>query len=231
MTTAKNAEGKFAALKSLPQTQIGLKEISTTRMKLVARPICPVDDKPTIQRLLDGQVVEVSNPNYTGDANCQTETRSAPGWWNMCLARGHDPYYTKRTVIQRDPVFDDEGYVLRYREKPIEVKRLNTSRVMLSTRHGGLITWRRAVELKGRKTLTEMGYVEKCEFRNCELDVKYESKYGSFCSERHARLVGADVEGMTLHMTKQDQKRKQLRELGDVAFDGQVLLQLPPEMD
>ncbi len=218
-------------LKSLPNTQIGLKEVSTTRMKLVARPICPIDDRPTIQRVLDGQVMEVSNSNYTGEANCQTETRSTPGWWDLCADRGHDPYYTNRTVMQRDPVYDADGYIEKYREKPVEIKRLNTSRVNLSTRHGGLVTWRKAVEVKGRKTLTEMGYVEKCEFRNCELDVKFNSKYGDFCGERHARLVGADVEGLMLHANKSDIKRKQLRELGDVAFDGQIHLQLPPELD
>ncbi len=205
---------------SLPQLQIGVRETSNIRMILLAAPRCPV----------------VSDPNsdkYTGEVNCQVETANAVGWWNTCENRGHDPYFSTTKRARKVPVFStvegEEDIITGYREKVTTTRTLNTVRVPLGTRYNSGRAVQQSIARKGRKTLTEMGYNEKCEFRNCELDATFRSKYGNFCGDRHARLIGADVEGIALAVPeKRSEREKDLRGI-DVTYEGVTHLQVPPD--
>ena len=203
---------------SLPNIAMGVREASNIRMKVMAAPRCPVSEDP-------------NKSGYDGTLNCQHETNSSAGWWNLCESRGHDPYHTvtKKTVKEDVEAEDGTGLVTGTRKRVLTTKKLNTVQVPIGTRfHSGRgETISRG--LKGRKTLTEMGYNEKCEFRNCELDAKLKSKYGMYCGDRHARLVGADVEAIMLS-AKAGEKSKQLREI-DVDFEGTFVIQSPPDLD
>ena len=210
----------FTKKESLPQLQVGVRETSNIRMKVLAAPRCPIQADP-------------NKEGYTGEMNCQQETSNYPGWWDLCESRGHDPYHTVKRTIKKEPVLStkegEDNLITGYREKVIEVKKLNTVQVPVGTRFTSGRAESVSRGLKGRKTLTEMGYKEKCEYRNCELDTKMKSKYGNFCGDRHARLIGADVEGVMLS-AKQGEKSKQLRDI-DPEFEGTIVLQSPPDLD
>lgn len=205
-----------AKRESLPDTQMGLRETSNVRMKVMAAPRCPVSE-------------DENSPDYTGEINCQRETGNWPGWWTLCENRGHDPYYTTKKRIVKEEVTDETGLITGERKRVITQKKLNTVQVPIGTRFTSGRAETISKGLKGRKTLTEMGYNEKCEFRNCENDVKLTSKYGFFCSDRHARLIGADVEGVMLSV-KKGEKAKQLRDI-DPDFEGVIVIQEPPDLD
>lgn len=201
---------------SLPQLQIGVRENGNIRTKKLAAPRCPVSDP--------------LSPYYDEyGTSCQTETAGWPGWWKLCEKREHEPYFTiRKKTVEEDDV-DDDGYVKGTKKRVITTKKLNVVQVPIGTRfHSGR---GEAISkgLKGRRDLGDFGYNEKCEYRNCELDVKLQSKYGKFCGDRHARLIGADVESVMLHV-KPGQRSKQLREI-DVEFEGIEVLQTPPDVD
>lgn len=204
------------AKESLPQLQIGIRETSNIRMKKMARPLCPVVDDP-------------NSPYYTGEPNCQRMHNNYPGWWDYCADQGHDPYYRITKRITKEPVVGDDGIITGYREKQLINKKLNLVQVAIGTRFHSGRGETISKGLKGRKDLTEFGLKEKCEYRNCEIDAALQTKYGLFCNERHARLVGADVEGMMLS-AKKGEKNKQLKEL-DLEYEGTYNIQLPPDLD
>src|SRR5581483_8613737 len=169
----------------LPPRQVRVREASNVRRILMAQPVCPVVDDP-------------NDPAYTGETNCQREFGGAPGWWTRCEERGHDPYYTIQRVTKTEDVVDEDGMVTGQRKRVVETRRLNLASVAYSTRINSGRGPAVAREFKGFRTLEEMGYAPVCEFRNCELPVKIRTRYGNYCSDRHARLVGAGVEGMLL---------------------------------
>lgn len=203
-------------LESLPNLQIGVSERSNVRMKILAAPRCPVQDDP-------------AKPNYTGEVNCQRETKSYPGWWDLCTNRGHEPYWTIKKTIKKEPIVGEDGVITGYREVMLEKRTLNTVSVPIGTRFSSGRAEYLSKGLKGRKELTEFGFNPKCEYHNCDMDAKVKSKYGMFCNDRHARLIGADVEGMMLD-ANQTNKNKQLREI-NVEFEGSMVLQAPPSLD
>ena len=211
----------FTKKESLPDRQQGVRETSSVRRKVMAAPRCPKVDDP-------------EKKGYDGEPNCQNETQSAPGWWKLCEERGHDPYYSVDRKITKEPIVGEDGIITAYREKVIEKRRLNTVTVPIGTRfhsgRGEQITR----GLKGRRSLTEMGFKEKCEYRNCELDAKLNTKYGEFCGERHARLIGGDVEGMLLPVTRlgriNNEGNKMLKTL-DLDFEGAHVIQMPPDIE
>ena len=206
--------------KSLPNRSDGIKEMSNLRMKLMARPLCPVIDNP-------------DSDKYTGEPNCQQSTGNAPGWWRMCEEKDHDPYHSITRVIKKEPVLaeDGSGLITGYRERVVEQKRLNLVRIPLSTRFHSGQGERISRVLKGRKSLTELGYNEKCEFRNCEQDAEIKSKYGLFCNPRHARLVGADVETVFLNVSPNKRDTEQDFKAIDIEFEGAYVMQAPPAID
>lgn len=203
---------------SLPQAQVGVSERSNIRMKKLAAPRCPVSTK--------------TSPYYQADEmTCQHEMANYPGWWKVCEKRGHEPYFTITRTIKKEPVLaeDGSGLITGYREVQHEKRKLNINQVPIGTRFASGRAEAITKGLKGRKELKEFGYNDLCEYRNCELDAKVKSKYGFFCSDRHARLIGADVEAIMLSV-KQGEKNKQLRDI-DPEFEGAIVLQSPPDLD
>ena len=204
---------------SLPQVQIGVSERGNIRMKKLAAPRCPIQVDPTKAR-------------YTGDTfpetmSCQQETGNAPGWWDLCTERGHDPYYTTFTKVIKEDIVGDDGVITGQRKRQVVTKKLNINQVPIGTRFASGQAERVSKGLKGRKDISEFGYNELCEYRNCELDAKVKSKYGMFCTDRHARLIGADVEGIMLH-NDSGEKNKQLRKEVDPDWEGSFVIQAPP---
>lgn len=179
---AAKAAKKDPELKRLRPAQYGVREASNVRMIVMAQPICPVVEDP-------------EDPKFTGESNCQ---REGLGWWTLCEERGHDPYYSSRETIKKEPVLDEEGFVVKERQRVIKEHKLNVTRVAKYTR----INAGRGPEIahtrKGFRFLPEMGFEPVCEYRGCELPVKTKSRYGNFCGERHARLIGMDVEGQVM---------------------------------
>jgi len=131
--------------------------------------------------------------------NCQREFNGRRGWQEKCEERGHKPYFRK----------------VAGGEVP------NTVQVALNERINGGDGYARA-RRKGYKLLEEVGYDPVCEYRNCELPVKVKSIYGNYCTERHARLIGADVEKIELevHPDRRGEREKQLRQIS--IYDGNV---------
>lgn len=211
----------FTKKESLPQAQIGVSERGNIRMKKLAAPRCPIQ-------------IDKDKPNYTGDKfseimTCQQEMNNYPGWWRVCENRGHDPYFTVTRKIVKEEITDDEGVITGTKKRVVETKKLNINQVPIGTRFASGRAETISKGLKGRKEVSEFGYKNLCEYRNCELDAKVKSKYGHFCSDRHARLIGADVEAVMLS-AKQGEKNKQLREI-DPTFEGTMVLQSPPDLD
>ena len=125
-----------------------------------------------------------------GVLSCQREFNGRRGWWEKCEERGHNPFFNALGVP-------------------------NTTQVAHSARINNGEGVSRARRNKGFRFLEEVGYDPVCEYRNCEAPVKVKSVYGNFCSERHARLIGADVEKIELevHPDRRAEREKQLRNI------------------
>ena len=205
----------------LPPTQVGVRETINTRRILMVRPVCPIQDDP-------------EKDGYTGENKCSLE---GLGWWVKCEERGHDPYYRIEQTIKTRPLIeevDGKKLVVGQEQTVIERKRLNAASVALTTR----VNSGRGPTLKhdrfGFKFLQELGYDPVCEFRNCELPVKVKSRYGFFCGDRHARLVGADVEVIVLEANpnRRGSWNSELNKLDISPFaSGETMLQQPPDIE
>lgn len=237
MTTAKPKEDA-PALKQMRESRTGVKESMAWRRLVMVRPLCPIDDNETRRRVVNGEVVEVPNPNYTGEPNCQRQYAGAVGWWDECGKQGHDPYFTtKRVTLEEEQTEiqeDGSELITGVTRKRMKIRSLNTTSVAAHTRVNSGQGPAIAHQAKGYRTLAEMGYAPVCEYRNCEMRAAKATRYGNFCGERHARLVGADVEGIFLEASPQKRgvKEKQLKEI-DVSplSGGAILKQEPPALD
>jgi len=235
MTTAKAEKPE---LKQLRESRIGVKEAMSYRRLVMVRPICPLDDNETRRRVVNGEVVEVPNPNYTGEPNCQRTFAGAVGWWDYCTEQGHDPYFTTKRVTleeeQEEEQPDGTVLITGTSRKKMKIRALNTVSVAAHTRVNSGQGPAIAHQVKGYRTLPEMGYAPVCDYRNCEMKVQKATRYGNFCSDRHARLVGADVEGIFLEASPQKRgvKEKQLKEIDISPLEGGAILkQEPPALD
>lgn len=151
-------------------------------------------------------------------AECQFPPRLR--WWDKCMEKGHDPYITDEEVPVQKKIYekDEDGdtYLKEVRETTKIVPHLNTTQV--STDAG--INDGKGPELfkmtKGFKELSELGYEPLCEMYDCWLKATIGTVYGAYCSKEHARLVGANEEGIFLIVNDGKKRRAQLRgiELG-----------------
>lgn len=197
--------------KKIPGFSIGVREGAAIRMVKLMRPICPNSNKKPDELL-------------PGEFNCQRDTDNAVGWWDLCESRGHNPYFTVHErpvptpIIEVDEVTGEKAIV---GEKKVLVEETwpNIAQVALSERINSGRGVQNAINRKGFKMLSDFGYEEVCQFRNCQKPVGVKTVYGDYCSEEHARLIAADVEGVTLevqgnpHHERSARKRKrQLRE-------------------
>ena len=160
-------------------------------------PNCPADPNPEIVKK-DGTTVP--NPRYTGEENCQQAYKfNNYGRWDIekCISLGHDPYYTVfRKAISEDVVGPD-GYVTETKVRIKVEKRLNVIQVSDNIRHSSRNDVKMALA-RGCKFLEDVGIEAPCEFRNCSAPATVDTRYGQFCSERHARLVAADAKELML---------------------------------
>jgi len=166
-------------------------ENAAIRMIRMAIPLCPIDDTPEIKQR-DGSYKP--NPNFTGELNCQQAYKfNNMGRWDVdkCVELGHNPYYStfRRPILEE--VLDDDGYVIDTRTRYKVEKRLNVIQVSDNNRHSSGLEVQLALA-RGCKFLEDFGMSPPCEFRNCSRPQMIDTRYGKFCSERHARLVGAD---------------------------------------
>ena len=184
-------------LKPYPFTDGGVNENAAIRMVKMVIPQCPADPRPEILKK-DG--TSIPNPRYTGEENCQQVFKiNDSGKWDVdkCIERGHEPYYTvfRKTVVE--DVVGEDGYVTETRQRVKSEKRLNVIQVSDNPRHTSGTEIARALG-RGCKFLEDFGIESPCEYRNCTKKVKVDTRYGKFCSERHARLVGADRKKLML---------------------------------
>ena len=209
-------------LKPFPFHDGYVNENAAVRVIRMVKPECPNDTAPTIVRK-DGS--EIPNPRYTGQPKCQEVYKfNNYGRWDVekCLSLGHEPYYTTfRTTIVED-VLDEDGYVVESKPRVKVEKRLNVIQVSDSIRQ----TSKTEVQLalaRGCKFMHEFGYESPCEFRNCTGRQNIRTRYGNYCSERHARLIAADEREIMLVVggdpfTEDKAAREREEQLGNISL-------------
>jgi hypothetical protein len=140
--------------------------------------------------------------------NCQLS--DVFGWWDRCLEKGHNPYWTVRTwyepvdIIEEDE--DGAQYVTGQKRIKHTVTRPNIAQVAVHIRVNSGQGAVNKIRNYGFKRLSEIGFNEVCQFRNCQkaLDPKYSGRnFGSYCSFDHLSLIAADTEGIMLHYPNQ----------------------------
>lgn len=172
--------------KKLDSVNRGVRPNASQRMVTLARPICPHSQR---ERGADGSFQETGT-------NCQL---AGGQWWVDCEERGHDPYFMSRTYYQSVDVLDDEGFVVGTKKKPIHVKRLNTAQVALSRRINSGRGVQNKMEKAGFRRLSDFGYEEVCQYRNCgnPVNKKYTTPaFGAYCSYDHLTAIAASEQGI-----------------------------------
>lgn len=178
-------------LKAYPFHDGGVNENAAIRMIRMVIPQCPIDAVPEL-RQKDGTYKP--NPLYTGEPNCQQAFKlNNHGRWDVarCEALGHDPWHTKfrRPIVEE--VVDKDGFVTETRTRYKLEERLNVIQVSDNVRHTNGTEVQLALA-KGCRFLEDFGYASPCEFRNCTQPQRIDTRFGKYCSERHARLIAAD---------------------------------------
>jgi hypothetical protein len=195
MPAKKNAEGK----KPYPFNDGQPNENAAIRVIRVVKPECPVDPTPEL-RQKDGTYRP--NPRYTGEQNCmQLHAINNQGRWDVsaCEDKGHDPWHTVFYRQLVEDVYDEDGNFLEQKIRMRKEVRINIIAVSLNIRHTSG-TELLLAKARGCLTLDEYGalhpeenFTDPCEFRACTQPVQLLTRFGNFCSERHARLIAADV--------------------------------------
>jgi hypothetical protein len=166
-------------------------ENAAIRVIRMVIPNCPIDPVPEVKQR-DGSYRP--NPNFTGEQNCQQVYKfNNFGRWDVekCIELGHDPWHTefRRPIVEE--TLDADGYVIDTRIKHKVEKRLNIIQVSDNSRHSNGTEVALALA-RGCRFLDDFGVASPCEFRNCSQPQRVDTRYGKYCSERHARLVAAD---------------------------------------
>lgn len=196
-TTPKKTITPKRSLAAYPFNDGGVKEHAAIRMIRMVIPQCPVDGTPELKQR-DGTYVP--NPNYTGEPNCQQAYKiNNMGRWDVekCVSLGHEPFYTKFRRARVEETLDEEGYITDTKTRWYTEKRLNVIPVSDNPRHTNQTEVQLALA-RGCKFLEDFGIASPCEFRQCSKPQKVKTKYGNYCSERHARLIAADRKKMML---------------------------------
>ena len=194
-------------LKPYPFREGGAKDNLPIRMVRMVAPYCPADPRPELV-LPNGD--SVPNPHYTGEPNCQFEYRlNNMGRWQVekCIELGHDPYYTttRRRVLEE--VVGDDGFVTESKVRIKVSKVLNVMPVAVGVRYTDGKEYDLAVA-RGYKHLEEFGYASPCEYRQCSQPQRLKTRFGNYCGERHARLIGAMVRGIMLPIAADEAARE-----------------------
>ncbi len=163
-------------------------ENAAIRMIRMAKPFCPVTTN------MDDPGIKNGTKKYDHNGSCQERFKfNNQGKWDVekCVELGHDPFYTTFRKVSEENIVGEDGIVTGKREVVINERRLNIVQVSDNPRHSNGMDVQ--LELaKGSKFLEDFGIESPCEFRNCVKPKKVKTRYGDYCSERHARLVAAD---------------------------------------
>lgn len=142
---------------------------------------------------------------------CQKQYQNAVGWQDACP---HDPYISKLHVDVEVPVYaeDEEGdmVLVETKLKKKLVIEPNVVQIPLSQDINNGRGPELAREKKGYRFLDELGYAEMCQMHNCWLPASVATVWGDYCSESHARLVGAREMGENLEVLNRNKRRAQL---------------------
>jgi hypothetical protein len=178
-------------LKPYPFHDGQVSEVSQIRVIRMVIPLCPIDSIPELKQR-DGTYRP--NPNFSGEQNCQQVYKfNNMGRWDAakCESLGHDPWHTSFRYPIVEEVLDDDGYVIDTKVRYRVEKRLNIIQVSDNIRHSSGMEVQLAMA-RGCRPLEDFGVASPCEFRNCSQPQRIDTRYGKYCSERHARLVAAD---------------------------------------
>jgi hypothetical protein len=189
----------------IPGFSQGVRPNAAMRRLVMNAPICPHSQKQYTKDQFGNQI-QKDDPVQ----NCQL---AGGQWWVDCEARGHDPYFSTKVRYTIEDVYetDEQGREIKIGEQRIahREKRPNLVTVPMNRRINngrGVID---SMEKKGRRRLRDAiaphapaGYIEVCQFRNCEKPVnpKYHSiPLGDYCSKEHFQLSAANEKGVQLH--------------------------------
>ena len=154
----------------------------------------PFSRGPVVERAAT-RMVKVMRPLH-GD--CQHEFKNGRGWWKICDQRGHDPYFRSRETIKKVAIKekgeDGRTRVTGYEEIVEGETRPNIKAVPMNIRINSAQSLQKGIVNRGYRPVTDFGYKPLCEMRNCEAPGKVDTRYGRYCTERHARLVAANEE-------------------------------------
>jgi hypothetical protein len=186
-------------LKKIPGFSQNVRLNSAMRTIKLNSPICP-NSQAKYETTPEGKKVRVDRG--LNEQNCQM---GGGKWWIDCEARGHDPYFTSREWYTQEAVYetDEQGRELLVGQRRIRHsdRRPNVVQVPLARRmHSGQGV-KNSMEKKGRRRLTEAGYEEVCQLRNCQNPVnkKWQTPaFGGYCSREHMEVVAADAQGLML---------------------------------
>lgn len=136
-------------------------------------------------------------------------------WWKQCLARGHNPYVRfieKESEEKTYKVRERDGAkILSGTKKVVKLlPRLNTTQIAEEVKSNAGKGLERAIQFRGVKPLSEMGYGNICEMAGCSVPAKFACQYGAFCSDAHARLIGYDRQFKIQEVYKQEKRKEQL---------------------
>ncbi len=177
-----------AKLKPYPFHDGAVNENAALRMVRMAKPACPITTN------MDDPGIKNGTKKYTGDANCQERfKKNNQGVWDVerCESLGHDPFFTTFKRVEVTNLVGADGTITGQKQTEINERRLNVVQVSDNPRHNTGMSIQ--LELaRGSRFLEDLGYISPCEFRNCVKEKRIKTKFGEFCSERHARLVAAD---------------------------------------
>lgn len=185
------------SLQQIPGWSQGVRDNASIRMVKLIRPVCPHSQKE-YEQTPEGRIIERRTPG--AEPNCQSRGGE---WWKFCEEQGHNPYFRKRVWYSKQDVFETDAAtgeqvktgerVVRHEDVMPNVKQV-AAHIRINSGRGPEVR----KKAYGYKTLTEMGYEEVCEFRNCQKPVKFTSLYGDYCTKNHAALCGADALGTNL---------------------------------
>jgi hypothetical protein len=209
-------------LKPYPYNDMGSNPNSAIRMIRMGKPQCPIDGMPELKQR-DGTYK--ANPNFTGEVNCQQAFKlDNYGHWAVlkCEKLGHNPYFRKVRRPFTEEVVDAEGYITETRTRYKMETLPNVINVSDNVRHSSGREIERALG-KGCKFIWELGYQHPCEFRGCSQPWRIETKYGRYCNEQHARLIGADVKRKVMNIVTDAEMADDVRELNEEILDAIAL--------
>jgi hypothetical protein len=189
-------------LKVIPGFSQGVRENSAARTIKMARPICP-NSKVEMERTPEGKMV----PKQETDPNRQNCQKAGIGWWEECEAKGHNPYFTTRIWYSKEDKFgpdpENPEQTIKLGEKTVrhETQYPNIAQVAAHIRVNSGQGPRVKMKAAGFKRLSDIGYEEVCQFRNCQKPVRVTSNVGQYCSKNHAVLIAADIHGLLQYQT------------------------------